>query len=339
MKKRFILSLTALLLMTSVLCSCISDIEPKTVYLSGAELINNQKAAPAPTAEKSNDEAVLALLGADRGTRSETNSEPAAIQISDSSLHYPDDSADSVPLASAESAEGIVEGADDKSGGAEEPVPVQTEIETYDDPEKYIKRNPSDGALLLPKEQEELAGESLFVGDSVCRGFYAYGVAESSSVYAAGSIGARNLLDETVYYYGKEQDYLTVLKSKAPRYIFLSMGMNDLNMSEADDYCENYKKIIDVSLENSSEDTEIFVCAITPIRVDFCPLERIDEFNAMLKETVNSYTEKVHFIDFTPPLKDENGQMLEKFDSGDGIHLAPEAYFIAMHEIYKRVVK
>lgn len=331
MKKRFILCLAALFAMTSVLCSCIANIEPKTVYMNGGELINNQKASPPPTNGISDNDIPLPLLDADIVTSAASSSAPDF-----------EDDPNSVPLSAAESAEPITDNVNSQQ--TEQTIvdaePEQTEItETYDNPDDYIQRNPSDGALLLPKEQEELASRSLFVGDSVCRGFYAYGTAESSSVFAAGSIGARNLLEETVYYYGKEQDYLSVLKAKAPEYLFLSMGMNDLNMSEVDEYCENYRKIINLSLENSREDMEIYVFAITPIRVDFCPLERIDEFNAKLQETVNSYPEKVHFIDFTPPLEDENGQMLEQFDSGDGIHLAPEAYYIAMHEIYKRVIK
>lgn len=330
MKKRFILSLAALLVMSSVLCSCLSDTTPKTVYYNGANLI---KTKSTEHIDQANNEKNLSF---DFPAKAENESESSS-SLNSESFVVPSlvTEEGNVPLAAAESTgnEIIDKNPEDNAVNIENSTSAFDE--TFDNPDDYIKRNPEDGALLLPKEHEELAAQSLFVGDSICRGFYAYGVAESESVFAAGSIGARNLLDSMVYYYGKEQDYLTVLKSKNPKYLFLSMGMNDLNMSESDEFCENYKKIINTSLENS--EAEIYVCAITPIRVDFTPLERITEFNDKLKDTVTAYSQRVHFINFTAPLKDSGGQMLEQFDSGDGIHLAPEAYYIAMHEIYKRI--
>lgn len=325
MKKRFILSLAALLVTMSVLCSCFSDTSPKIVYYNGANLIQTKST-----------EAVAQTINAEKhpsdfSMPTEEKKENSSPRLESLVVPPLDTEEESVPLAAAENVND--ENSNDNEINIDNPINISDE--TFDNPDDYIERNPADGALLLPKEHEELAAQSLFVGDSVCRGFYAYGVAESESVFAAGSIGARNLLDSTVYYCGKEQEYLTVLKSKNPEYLFLSMGMNDLNMSESDEFCENYKKIIDTSLENS--EAEIYVCAITPIRVDFTPLERITEFNDKLKDTVAEYSQRVHFINFTAPLKDGGGQMLEQFDSGDGIHLAPEAYYIAMHEIYKKI--
>lgn len=217
-----------------------------------------------------------------------------------------------------------------------DPEPTE-KLPEFDNPDDYITYNPENGEIILPPELEALAGESMFVGDSVCRGYMAYGYVNAKQSFADGSIGARNLLESTVYYGGKNREFVSVLKEVAPRRLFLSMGMNDVNMTTAEEYYENLKEITDTALKNST--AEVYLCAITPIRVDFTEEGRIDEFNAQIGKLAADYTERkeerVHFIDYTAPLKDEDGKLLEKYDGGDGIHLAREVYFIALHEIYK----
>ena len=218
---------------------------------------------------------------------------------------------------------------------------LQDKLPEFDDPDDYITYNPKNGEIVLPPELEALAKESMFVGDSVCRGFMAYGYVTAKQSFADGSIGARNVLESTVYYGGKNREFVSVLKEVNPVRLFLSMGMNDVNMTTAEEYYENLRNVTDTALKNCS--AEVYLCAITPIRTDFTEEGRIDEFNAQIHRLAADYAsrgkERVHFIDFTPPLKDENGKLLEKYDGGDGIHLAREVYFIALHEIYKHINK
>lgn len=222
----------------------------------------------------------------------------------------------------------------------EESVPVpDTTPPEFDDPDDYITLNPENGEIVLPSELKSLAAESMFVGDSVCRGFMAYGYVSAKQSFADGNIGARNVLETDVYYGGKERRFVSVLTTVKPKRLFFSMGMNDVNMTTAEEYYNNYKIAVDTALENCS--AEVYLCAITPIRVDFTANGRIDEFNEQISNLVADYNtngeERVHFVDYTAPLKDKDGKLLEKYDGGDGIHLAREVYFIALHEIYKLI--
>ncbi len=186
--------------------------------------------------------------------------------------------------------------------------------------------------LMLPENQKQLAAGSLFVGDSICMGFASYGLVDWKSVYAAGSVGARNFFDSDIKYYGEFKPYNEVLTEKKPNRVFTWMGMNDVNITSAADYAKNYKGIIDYTLENST--AEVIVFAMTPVNSDFTPNERIVEFNSALRSMIEeNYTKRVRFVDFAYVFTDSLGMLCEDYDSGDGIHLAPDVYYLAMIEI------
>ena len=218
------------------------------------------------------------------------------------------------------------------AAGSSEP-----EKPTFDDPDSYIMINPENGTYIIPEEEEKITEESLFVGDSICSGFWACGMISGKNVYATGAVGARNLLEYEMYYKSQPAKFVPVLKKTQPKNIFLWMGMNDVNWTSAEEFCENYRTIIDLALENTTAD--VFVCAISPIRdLEFTKLEYIDEFNdAICKFIEKNYKERVYYIDFTDPLKTDEGLLDEQYDGGDGIHLSTRAYYIAIHEINKKI--
>lgn len=185
---------------------------------------------------------------------------------------------------------------------------------------------------LLSENQKALAADSLFVGDSICSGFGAYGLVDWRNVYAAGSVGARNFFTSEMKYFGEVRTYDAVLAEKDPKRVFTWMGMNDVNMTSSAVYAENYKAIIDYTLEHS--DAEVYVFAMTPVNSDFTPNERIIEFNKALKAMVEeNYSKRVRFIDFAYVFTDSLGMLCEDYDSGDGVHLVPDVYYLAMIEL------
>lgn len=225
-----------------------------------------------------------------------------------------------------------------------DPVPAASAPEisepakpTFDDPDSYIQINPANGTYILPEDEEKLTEESLFVGDSICSGFWACGMVSGKNVYATGAVGARNLLEYDMYYRSQPMKYVPVLKKTEPKNVFLWMGMNDVNLTTAEEFCENYKTIIDLTLENSNAD--VYVCAISPIlKLEFTKPEYIVEFNDAISSYIEAnYSERVRFIDFTAPLKTEDGLLDEQYNGGDGIHLTTRAYYIAIHEINKMI--
>lgn len=190
----------------------------------------------------------------------------------------------------------------------------------------------ANGKICLSDSQQELADKSLFVGDSICRGFSTYTVTKAQSVFAVGDVAARNFFDKKFYYNGQEAEYKDVLAKVKPEYIFLWMGMNDVNMTSAAEYCKNYEKIISLSLSDSS--AKICVCAVSPVNSNFTDNSLIDEFNLAIKQYISdNFSDRVSYIDFAYLLKDSTNALSKGLDSSDGIHLAPECYYIAISEI------
>lgn len=207
----------------------------------------------------------------------------------------------------------------------------------FDEPDDYLKYDISTDRYLLAPNELAIGQKSLFVGDSICYGFSAWDVLPGANVYATGNVAARNMLEYEMYYRNEVMEFVPVLDIVKPEHVFLWMGMNDVNMTSAEEYCENYSNIISLALENSEAD--VYVCAITPISdLNFTAPTNITKFNEAIKDYIKkNYTERVHFISFAEPLKDKKGNLAEQYNGGDGIHLSKPVYYIAMHEIAKEI--
>lgn len=195
------------------------------------------------------------------------------------------------------------------------------------------------GEHYLSDAEKSFISQSLFVGDSICSGFEVYGLIAPDNVIATKSVGARNLQDYLHIYEGKEQEFSYILEKAQPKLVFLSMGMNDINMIGPDKYCDNYGKIIDMVLEKT--DAEVYYCAITPVDSNFTSNERIQYFNNSMYDYIKEhYPDRVHTVDFGRLLVCDDGiKLCDVLSGGDGIHLAPYAYHMALWEIRRVLIE
>ena len=230
-------------------------------------------------------------------------------------------------------------------------VPEQTTVTTVQVPTAQVTTTPdadSDFDLFYSEVHEQFAlsdeelsfvDHSLFVGDSICSGFAEYGIIPRDHVAAKGNLGSRSFFDYTFKFRGREeQTYKQVLKVSKPRYVLLSMGMNDVNMVYEDTYCENYRKVIQATLDGSEAD--VFVAAITPVCSAFCANSVIDSFNDYMRRFIEKeFPERVHFVDFGQYLKNDDGKLRTCLHSGDGVHLAPYCYYIALWEMHRALME
>ncbi len=236
-------------------------------------------------------------------------------------------------------AERVAELIEEASAPTEPDAPSESEIFTDEDEDLDSFYISDYAAHDLTAAQRSFTKQSIFVGDSICRGFGEYNITADKRVYARGNLAAWSFYDY-VFYYGEDDEeisYSEVLKRTKPRFVFLSMGMNDINITTDETFCENYSRIIEHTLLQSNAD--VYVCAITPVNSNFTSNEEIDLYNSAMAQYIDEhFSGRVHFIDFGRHLRDEEGKLPEHHSSGDGIHLGPHAYYIALWEMYNSLV-
>lgn len=175
---------------------------------------------------------------------------------------------------------------------------------------------------------EKYLNDVVIVGDSISKGYSVYGRLNENSVLAVGSIGIRNVLDTAFPYQGYELELTDILSRKKPKYIFISLGMNDIHMKTEEQFAEDYKNVI-AEIKKVTPDSVIIVTAITPVsrQTDFTKNEIIDSYNETLRRMVFDYNSNdIFYANAARYLKDDSNYLITEFSSGDGIHLAASAY-------------
>lgn len=207
-----------------------------------------------------------------------------------------------------------------------------SEDTSTDETSESVQETSTDELTLLSYNDypEEYLKNIVIVGDSIASGFSTYDRLPSEQVLAVGSVGARNIHSFDFTVNGESMDILDAISIVNPQYIFMSMGMNDINLSTSEEYIANYSQNIDDIL-NICTNSTIIVMGITPITAytDFSTNEEIDTYNEALKLMAKSYRDigkKVYYINVSRYLKDEQNNLKTEFSSGDGIHLAQSTY-------------
>lgn len=184
----------------------------------------------------------------------------------------------------------------------------------------------------LPANAEETFARTVFVGDSICSGFRVYGVMPDNNCLAVGNVGARSIFDYKFKVNGVEYDLITAIKLVDPSFVVFSMGMNDINITSAEQYCANYDDIL-AKVHAAVPNAKLFVASITPTyNAPSFTNARIDSFNQAISAHLAG--SGYYYIDVNSTLKDQaTNSLVSTYHSGDGIHLSPAAY-----EIFKSVV-
>lgn len=313
--KKYICSILSIFIMSALLCSCASRENTAAVYGTGKPSVEKL-----PINHTSRDD-----IGEELTAAVSESTEPAAedtVEVSPETEETEETAPESAETAAPETAE---------SFEPEETEEPEEGLDTF-----YIDEY---GAYKLTRAERGFTKESVFVGDSICSGFSVYNTVYPENVLARGSLAAWSFFDYNFYVGDREVDYPTALALTKPKYAFLSMGMNDVNMFGEEEYCENYRAVIDATL--ASSEAEVYVCAISPIIAEsmFTTNYRIDCFNVALKSFIEeNYSERVHFLDFAKHLKDSDDSLKDCFDGGDGIHLSPYAYYVALWEMNRSMI-
>lgn len=187
-------------------------------------------------------------------------------------------------------------------------------------------------AELLPEDvslmSEKYMDDVVIIGDSITKGYSVYGRLKDDNVLATGSIGIRNVLETEFDYQGYKLGITDILGRKKPKYIFISLGMNDLNWRSEEQYISDFQNFIS-EIQKVSPDSCIIVTAVTPVsrQTDFTENSKIDLYNEDLRKMVFDYnSDKIYYVNAARYLKGDDNYLISEFSSGDGIHLSAGAY-------------
>ncbi len=174
------------------------------------------------------------------------------------------------------------------------------------------------------------------VGDSIASGFGAYEVLTNPYDFATGNLASWSINDYQFEYDGTSGVYKDVLAASQPGYIYISMGMNDVNMVTSDQYAENYRQII-TDVQAACPDSNIIVAGITPVSAgsSFAANTTIEKFNEKLQGVVNEFgSANIRYFDAYSILNDPaTGGLASANDGGDGIHLSYAAYYSVLENL------
>ena len=171
----------------------------------------------------------------------------------------------------------------------------------------------------------------LFIGDSRTVAMEHYGFVDADQVLAIDGLSHVNA--QTAQFEDGETGRTVTMEEKVeeeqPELILVSYGINGVAYLDEETFMEEYESMI-AMLKYASPDSIIVLQSILPVS-DI--MERndprlnnkaIDNYNTLLFEMAERT--HIYFLNTAEVLKDEDGELKDEYDSGDGLHYNSSAY-------------
>lgn len=160
------------------------------------------------------------------------------------------------------------------------------------------------------------SGSVVFIGDSLTQGLCVSAVASPAVNYGIGS-------DTTSGVIKRMGAYKSLQRAKI---IVFAIGFNDMKTKSNELILKNYSEII----KGTPPEVPLIISAVLPIDEDVVKYEwpggrsgfkeRANKLNMGLK-MLSEGSPRIHYVNAASLLVDANGNLLDKFHCGDGIHL------------------
>ncbi len=178
-----------------------------------------------------------------------------------------------------------------------------------------------------PPPDKDIAAQfknSLFIGDSITKGFTNYEILPNDSVIAENGTTADMLYDEVV----------SGLAGKKPDYVFIMLGTNDMLVPNSDPkalYESNMTKLIQ-KVQEELPTTKIYLESIPPVSQQALQNEprykNIDDYNTLLQQLAEKLS--VQYVDIGIVAKNNPDVFAE-----DGVHFKKAFYPLWLEELSK----
>ena len=182
----------------------------------------------------------------------------------------------------------------------------------------------------------EYLADCIFLGDSRYVAMYNYGYMPAESVLAKVGTNHNSAMTEKADNGYTMDDYLATHQAGV---IYIGYGVNSLKSNE-NTFISSYKTLVD-KVQAACPNSVIVICSIWPVEDDGAykntvSNELCNKFNALLHDMAEE--KGLFYLNFDEVLKDADGTMVDKFNSGDGLHYNKGAYadifeFIVAHPV------
>lgn len=184
--------------------------------------------------------------------------------------------------------------------------------------------------------------DRLFVtGDSICHGFNVFGFVPENHCLTQASVSMWNL-DYFTFDVPSAGAYglgmVDAIAAAQPKLLYMSLGMNDVNMNDPTGFAEKYVTTAKQIIERVP-DVNIIIANITPIDANvtnFTTNEIIRNFNSCLKSAIDADNSRnIYYFDAYSVIADPATlNMRAGGTSGDGIHLSTDCYTDFLNALY-----
>lgn len=233
----------------------------------------------------------------------------------------------------------------EESNSETEPEQSSTDTDSSPTDNETETTAPSGDVILgeTPDAGQEYIDKIVFLGDSTTYGLSYYGIVRPDQVWTGandegdGTNGTLSLYlntHNTKIYYPDESCALTIGEAaakKKPEYLVITLGLNGGvgDYFEEKQFKASYRKIIE-SVQANSPDTKIILQNIFPVAPNIdsekyptITNSRINLANVWVLDLAKEYGLK--YLDSRAALTDADGNMKLEYQSGDGIHMTPDA--------------
>ncbi len=166
-------------------------------------------------------------------------------------------------------------------------------------------------------------------GDSIAYGFCAYGYIPVEHNIAQGSLAMRNYTSYGWFNVnGKQMRCMDAVVARQPKLLYVSMGMNDINITDAQTYANNYVGFLK-QVRAKVPNCIIVAANITPTearRTDFS-VTKIRNCNLLMQNAVKAMNDpNIILFDAYSVVSAGGTYMASGYGAGDGLHLAGHVY-------------
>lgn len=194
---------------------------------------------------------------------------------------------------------------------------------------------PSAGSYIGDSPNSQFYHDRLAIaGDSIAYGFNAYGFIPASQNIATESVSIWNM---DYFTFSTGMGLVDSVAYVNPSILYMSLGMNDVNNSTAEEFAQRYKDTI-YEIRNRVPDINIVVAGITPVADDseFVSNYTIQTFNTALENMVAEIgSNHVYYFDAYSIVADPYTNALRpECSGGDGIHLVSTCYYDFLNSLF-----